>query len=91
MSSYWLGFFVGAFVATFLVSRLLLWLVKSWDGGTRKVIVVHALSLVVCVLLALVGGAGEGGSSSAIYAMGYAAPQLLWMLMDLRNQRRLSV
>jgi hypothetical protein len=32
---YPIGFFLGALIPTFLVSRLLLWATRSWQGGLR--------------------------------------------------------
>lgn len=86
---YWVGFFVGALIATYLVSRLLMWLTKSWDGGKRKVLTVHAISLMMCGLLGALGGVAEG-PFGAVYLVGYAVAQVIWMLMDLRNQQRLA-
>jgi hypothetical protein len=51
--AFMVGGFIGAFIPTFLLSRLLLWLLKKWDGGTRKIILVHAVSLTACILFAI--------------------------------------
>lgn len=85
---YWLGFFVGALIATYLVSRLLSWFMKSWDGGTRKVVVVHAMSLVVCGLIGGMSFAEDGAFAGAYAISVYAVPQLIWMLNDLPRQRK---
>lgn len=43
---YGIGWIAGALIGTFLLSRLLLWLLKSWaNGGFPKLTAAHALSL----------------------------------------------
>jgi len=34
-----LGAFVGGLIPTLLISRLLLWLFRSWDGGATRLLV----------------------------------------------------
>lgn len=82
-----LGFFVGALVATFLISRLMLWLLKSWDGGAPRLVFAHAASWVAASFLAGMGMADGGAFAGARAAMSYALPQALWLIVDLvRNQ-----
>jgi murein DD-endopeptidase MepM/ murein hydrolase activator NlpD len=78
-----LGQFVGALVPTFLLSRLLLWLTKRWDGGRGRYFTIHFGSLLIA---ALIGGMGraDGGAFAPIEAAGvYAIPQVIWLIVDL--------
>lgn len=78
-----LGQFVGALVPTFLLSRLLLWVTKKWDGGLGRYFAVHLGSLLIA---ALIGGMGraDGGAFAPIEAAGvYAIPQVIWLVVDL--------
>ena len=47
--------FLGALIATFAVSMIVFRILRKWDGGLRKVVFVHAVSL---LFIALVGGEG---------------------------------
>jgi hypothetical protein len=77
------GAFVGALVATYLLSRLLFWFLKSWDGGARRTIFVHAMSLIICILLGGIGFA-INGAFAGVYALEiYAVPQFIWLVVDL--------
>jgi hypothetical protein len=70
-----IAFFLGALVPTFALSRLMLWLMKSWNGGRRRLIVVHAFALLIA---SFVGGMGmaDGGTFAGLRAMTqYALPQ----------------
>ena len=81
---------IGGLIPTFLVSRLLLWIMRSWDGGIARLAVVHTFSWFV---MAFVGGMGmaDGGAFAGIEAaMLYFAPQAVWLLVDiLRHKRKL--
>jgi hypothetical protein len=83
-----IGAFIGALVATYLFSRLLFWFVKGWDGGSRKVILVHAMSLIVCGLLGGMGFAADGAFAGAYAISVYAVPQFAWMVVDLLRLRK---
>ena len=78
-----LGAFVGSFIPTFLLSRLLFWCVKTWDGGTRKIFVVHGVSLVVSALIGVVAI-----SENPYAPLFYAVAQLIWLGVDLFRQRK---
>lgn len=82
------GQFVGALIATYFLSRLLFWFVKSWDGGARKIVLVHAMSLIVCGLLGGMGFAADGAFAGAYAISIYAVPQFIWMVIDLLRQRK---
>ncbi|TIR16654.1 MAG: hypothetical protein E5X34_25300 [Mesorhizobium sp.] len=44
---------LGALVPTFLLSRLLLWITKRWNGGMPRLLLVH----IICAALAVVASA----------------------------------
>jgi len=81
------GFFVGASISTFLLSRLLLWLMRSWKGGRNRLFTAHFFSLVIASLLAGMGMA-DGGAFAGVRALGlYLVPQSIWLLFDLFRER----
>jgi hypothetical protein len=89
--------FVITLLPTFVVSRLLLWLTKTWSGSVVRLIVVHLASLVLCASLALFLEAGgwlavEGVSGQPLAALALFTPgQLAWLLVDafgLARRRR---
>jgi hypothetical protein len=84
------GGFIGALILTFVLSRLLFWVAKKWDGGTRKVFLVHAVSLTACVLFAIWDTFYMGGLRDIfpIKCVSYAVAQLIWMGVDLFRQRK---
>lgn len=73
---------IGGLVPTALVSRVALWLMRSWNGGVTRLVVAHLFSLAVVTLIAGMGMA-DGGAFAAARAFGiYAAPQAAWLLLD---------
>ena len=80
-------FFLGSLIPTFLLSRLFLWLMKTWDGGVRRLLLVHACSLLVAALLGGMGMADGGAFAGAAAAAVYAPGQLIWLLVDLWRTR----
>ena len=78
--------FVGALVPTFLISRLLLWLLKRWDGGYVRYVVANAISGIASVVLAAFGNA-DGGSPRWDMGLIYLAPQAVWLVIDLFGYR----
>jgi hypothetical protein len=87
VSGFLVGQFIGALVATFLISRLLLWLMKRWQGGVARLASAHLVSVLVSCALSAVGH-GEGGvldwSRSGIYVVA----QLVWLVVDVFRQSR---
>jgi hypothetical protein len=88
--AYLVGGFIGALILTFVLSRLLFWITKKWDGGTRKIFFVHAVSFTACVLYATwdtfyMGGLREAFPFGCVF---YAVAQLIWMGVDLFRQRK---
>lgn len=82
------GFIVGALVPTILLSRLGMWMLKGWDGGNRKIVVAHLISLLIC---SLIGGMGmaDGGAFAGIQAlMVYLIPQAFWAVAEMYRERQ---
>jgi hypothetical protein len=78
-----IGGFIGALLITYLLSRLFLWFLKSWDGGTRRTILVHVISLILCGFLGGLGFANNGAFAGVHALEIYAVPQLIWLVTDL--------
>jgi hypothetical protein len=78
---------IGALIPTFLLSRLALWLLNRWQGGSPRLVVANLASWVV---LAVVGGflMGYGQRITFEAAQVYALPQLIWLALDLMLLRR---
>lgn len=79
-----LGFVLGALLITFLLSRVALWLMRSWQsGGAARLALAHLLSFIICTLIGgfglADGGAFEGAKAAAIYGL----PQTIWLVIDL--------
>ena len=68
--------FVGALIATYLVSRALLWVLKGMDGSAR-ITIAHAGSwiLITGIVFLIEGYAVDAG---VIYLL----PQILWFIVD---------
>lgn len=77
-----LGAFVGGLIPTLLISRLLLWLFRSWDGGATRLLVAHATSLILISFIAGMGMANGGAFAGASAVLTYALPQALWLIVD---------
>jgi hypothetical protein len=68
-----------AFLATFVLSRLALWLLRKWDGGWLR-LAAHAASFALCWAFFTFGS-----SDGKVYWSGgviYLFPQALWVLVD---------
>ena len=73
-------YFLVAFLATFLLSRLTLWLLRKWDGGMTRLLAAHALSLAVCWAVF-----AFGTLDGKVYLEGgilFILPQAIWFLVD---------
>lgn len=77
------------FLATFFISRLLLWFVLKWDGGALKIIAAHIVSLIVIGALSFLGAVGgeKGLDAALLFVAACSLPQLLWMAIDLWRMR----
>ena len=74
------GFFVVAFVATFILSRVFFWLLRRWNGGWLRLLAAHGASLAICWAFF-----AFGSSDGEIYLSGGAVfllPQGVWLLVD---------
>lgn len=78
-----LGVFAGALIPTFLISRLALWLLRTWDGGTSRLIAVHAASLLLISFVAGIGMADDGAFAGVRAITTYSLPQAVWLIVDL--------
>ncbi|TPK96410.1 hypothetical protein FJ934_09710 [Mesorhizobium sp. B2-4-12] len=81
---------LGALVPTFLLSRLLLWITKRWNGGVARLLLVH----VICGALAIIAAAyGYSNTGAPDWSRGpvYIVAQLIWLVVDfVRDRRRQS-
>lgn len=82
-----LGFFVSGLVVTFLISRLFLWLLRSWDGGATRLVAAHGASWILASFLAGMGMADGGAFAGARAALSYALPQAVWIIIDLMRRQ----
>jgi hypothetical protein len=76
MSEHGMGFFAGALVGVFLVSRLLLWLMRTWEGGLTRLSIANCFSW---ILASFFGGMGMGLRAATIYIV----PQSVVMVFDV--------
>lgn len=83
MDAYALGGLFGGLGATFLISRLLLWLMRSWSGGKQRLFVVHGASLLLAAFVYGMGHADGGAFEPLNGIVIYAVPQLIWLVVDL--------
>jgi len=81
---------LGALVPTFLLSRLLLWITKRWNGGVPRLLAVH----VICGALAVIAAAygySHTGTPDWSRSLIYIVAQLVWLIVDfVRGRRRQS-
>jgi hypothetical protein len=73
---------VGALIATFLLSRFSLWLLKSWaDGGVAKMFTAHAIALMAAALLGGITLTDNGQFAGVAALAMYSVPQAMWLIM----------
>jgi hypothetical protein len=79
---------LGALVPTFLLSRLLLWITKRWNGGVSGLLLVH----VICGALAVFASAYgySHGAPDWSHSLVYVVAQLIWLVVDFVRGRRQS-
>ena len=83
-----IGSIIGATVAMWLLSRLVLWLLKSMGDNARRIILAHLVSLSTATVA---GGFGrsQGPDPDFLGALAvYGGPALLWLVIDLFALRR---
>lgn len=78
-----ISFFIGSLLPTFLISRLFLWLLKGWDGGYKKIIFSHIISILCTTLIAGAGGADGGAFAPVLAFTQYAPAQLILLFVDM--------
>ncbi|TPI40943.1 hypothetical protein FJW07_06665 [Mesorhizobium sp. B3-1-9] len=79
---------LGALVPTFLLSRLLLWITKRWNGGVPRLLVVHVICGALAVVAAAYGYSHTGAPDWSRSPL-YVVAQLIWLIVDfLRGRRR---
>lgn len=81
-----IGQLVGAFIITFLLSRLALYLLRRWDGGTNKLAAAHGGTLAVSWVLSAFGHA-DGGPPDWSAGIVYAVPVVVWFVVDLVRRK----
>jgi hypothetical protein len=84
-----MGFFIGAVIATFLLSRLVLWLGRKWIASPSEIVAAHAISLAV-IFVGAGFGAADGGPFRTDAVLTYLIPWSGWLIFDLvRRDTRL--
>lgn len=76
---------IGAAFGSFMLSRALFWLTKSWHGGYVRIFAVH-MSLAVACLATLLAEL-ELDWATTQHALLYVSAQLLWLIVDLFAHR----
>jgi hypothetical protein len=82
MQSFLIDFII-SIVPTFVVSRALLWFTKIWSDTLKRLVTVHVVSLVLCVVLVTWFSAGVIDSPSAEAVALFTPGQAAWLLVDL--------
>lgn len=85
-----IGQLFGAFIITFLLSRLILWLSKNWHGGFGRLVAAHGLSLLIC-WVAYAFGSADGGPLNWSGGVLYAVPQIIWLIVDVLRKKHIHV
>ncbi len=73
----------GGLIPTVLISRLLLWITRSWNGGIPRLVLANGVSLLAVALIAGMGMADGGAFAGAEAAILYVPPQAVWLTFDL--------
>jgi hypothetical protein len=77
-------FFLGALVATFVLSQLAFLAFRTWDGGWLRLLVAHAISLMLCWAWFTSPPDGKVDLAAGII---FLPPQALWLLVDYLRGR----
>jgi hypothetical protein len=80
------GALTGAFIASFLLSRLAMWLLRSWDGGYAKALAANGAALGLAWLVAGFGFS-DGHGWNAAAGLNYLPASIFWLVVDLVRQR----
>lgn len=73
------AFLAGAFIPTFLLSRLFLWLLKRWNSRYPRIALSHAASLFL--MAGIYHFAGDHPFFNGVLA--YVLPQAVWLIFDV--------
>ena len=81
--------FGGGLLGAYLFSRLVLWVMKRWNGGTLRILLGHFLTL---ILIGVLAGFGNADGGSFVYGawLPYVGPVLFWALIELAALRHRS-
>ena len=83
---YLLGAVTGAVIETYLASRLMLWLMRGWNGGYARLLIGNFAALSLTWILAGFGFShGHGWNPNA--GMMYLLPQMIWLVIDSMRLR----
>ena len=85
---YWSAGWLGGLLPTFLISRLLLWFMKTWDGGTRRLVCAHGFSFLFVILIGGLGMANGGNFAGLEAAISFSIPQAFWFGVDFLRHRK---
>lgn len=83
---YFGGALIGAFVITFLLSRLALLILRSWNAGAMKLLVAHAATLATSWTISAFGNA-NGGPLDWSAGIMYVPPVLVWLAVDILRRK----
>ena len=78
---------IGGLLPTFLISRFVLWLMRSWDGGVQRLLVAHSGSLLICILIGGMGMADGGAFAPMMAFIIYTPAQAIWLIADWLRHR----
>lgn len=82
-----IGYFLGALIATFLLSRLFLWLGRGIANPTVRIVVAHAVTLGV-IFVAAGFGTADGGPFKPDALIPYLLPAAIWIAFDVTRVGR---
>ena len=86
-----IGFLLGALIPTFVLSRIILLLTKTWNGGVRRISTVHLMSLICAGILGGMGMADSGSFAAPKAIAMYSIPQTVWFVFDfLRHKYKIK-
>lgn len=94
--AYVFGAWVGALVATFLITRIALWALKRVGDNERRIYLAYVIAFAIAVALGGFGYADGGPPRFGYAAMMYSLPPVAWLIVDLfalkgrRSQRSIS-
>lgn len=81
IGAYTAGAIVGAIIATFLLSRLFLWLSRKWISGAAAIATAHVVTIGI-IFVAAGLGAANGGPFQADAVLIYLLPWAAWLVFD---------